>query len=96
MSKVYVIGIGFRPLDKRASGTVLSSDVVLVNDRLLEVFRNYAEYEGVKDRTIDRWARKGWLTVHRDHPTARPRFRPVDVMAMAHKAPERKLRRKLR
>jgi precorrin-6Y C5,15-methyltransferase (decarboxylating) len=52
VNKVYVIGIGCRPLDRRAVRAVLGSDVVLVNDRLLGVFRNYAEYEGVKDRII--------------------------------------------
>ena len=52
MNKVHVIGIGFRPLDTRAARAVLSSDVVLVNDRLLRVFENYAEYKDVKDRII--------------------------------------------
>lgn len=55
-----------------------------------------AELAGVKDRTVDRWARLGWLPVHREHPTARPRFLEADVSALRDKAPERKLRRKLR
>ena len=52
MNKIYVIGIGFRPLEKKASNRVLSADVVLANDRLLNVFRGYDEYGSVKDRII--------------------------------------------
>jgi len=52
VNKVQVIGIGFRPLDMRAGRSLLNSDVVLVNDRLLGVFKNYVEYEGVRDRII--------------------------------------------
>ncbi len=36
----------------RAGRALLNSDVVLVNDRLLDVFKNYAEYGEVKDRII--------------------------------------------
>jgi precorrin-6Y C5,15-methyltransferase (decarboxylating) len=49
---VSVIGIGFRPLDKKASEALLQSDVVLGNNRLLEVFEGYNEYKSVKDRII--------------------------------------------
>jgi precorrin-6Y C5,15-methyltransferase (decarboxylating) len=52
MNKVFVIGIGFRPLDKKASEALLQSDVVLTNDRLLEAFKEYAEYQTVKDRIL--------------------------------------------
>lgn len=52
MNKIYVIGIGFKPLEKKASHVVLSSDVVLANDRLLNVFKNYPEYESVQDRIL--------------------------------------------
>ncbi|MBI5665552.1 MAG: precorrin-6y C5,15-methyltransferase (decarboxylating) subunit CbiE [Nitrospirae bacterium] len=52
MNKVRIIGIGFRPLDTKAERALLNSDVVLVNDRLLGVFENYAEYGEVKDRII--------------------------------------------
>jgi precorrin-6Y C5,15-methyltransferase (decarboxylating) len=52
VSKVHVIGIGFRPLEKKAADIVLQSDDVLVNSRLLEVFKGYAEYEDVKDKII--------------------------------------------
>jgi precorrin-6Y C5,15-methyltransferase (decarboxylating) len=52
MNKINVIGIGFRPLDNRAKKCLLSSDDVLANSRLLDVFKNYDEYENVKDRII--------------------------------------------
>ena len=52
MNKIHVIGIGFRPLDKKAKDIVLKSDVVLANSRLLDVFKKYDEYENVKDRII--------------------------------------------
>ena len=52
MNKVYVIGIGFRPLEKKAANALLQSEVVLTNDRLLEAFKDYAEYTAVKDRIL--------------------------------------------
>ena len=52
MNKVNIIGIGFRPLDKNARKLLLNSEVVLSNGRLLEAFKNYDEYEEVKDKII--------------------------------------------
>ena len=52
MNKINLIGIGFRPLDKKAGETLKNSDVVLANNRLLDVFKNYAEYGQVKERII--------------------------------------------
>lgn len=52
MSKVYVIGIGFRPLGGKASYVVHKSDVVLANNRLIDVFKRYSEYESVKHKII--------------------------------------------
>ncbi len=52
MNKINVIGIGFRPLEKKAGDLVLQSDDVLVNSRLSDVFKGYAEYDKVKDRII--------------------------------------------
>jgi precorrin-6Y C5,15-methyltransferase (decarboxylating) len=52
MNKINVIGIGFRPLDKKASEILLASDVVLTNKGLLEAFKSYAEYDKVKDNII--------------------------------------------
>lgn len=53
MNKIHVIGIGFRPLEMKASRALLDSDVVLSNGRLLDVFKGYSEYEDVKGRIIE-------------------------------------------
>ncbi len=52
MNKINIIGIGFRPLDKKASKALLQSEVVLTNNRLLEAFKEYDEYESVKDKIV--------------------------------------------
>jgi precorrin-6Y C5,15-methyltransferase (decarboxylating) len=52
VNKIHIIGIGFRPLDRKAGETVLESEAVLTNNRLLEVFKNYEEYARVKDKII--------------------------------------------
>jgi precorrin-6Y C5,15-methyltransferase (decarboxylating) len=52
VNKIHVIGIGFRPLEKRAKDVVLQSEAVLANSRLLDVFKKYDEYESVKDKII--------------------------------------------
>lgn len=50
MARIFVIGIGYKPLDKRATGIIANSKVILASDRLLDVFARYEEYELVKDR----------------------------------------------
>jgi len=52
MAKIFVIGIGYRPLDKRAKEIVAGSKAIFVSDRLLEVFSRYDEYESSTDRLI--------------------------------------------
>jgi len=52
VNKIFVIGVGFRPLEKRAKDIVLQSEAVLANNRLLDVFKKYDEYDSVKDRII--------------------------------------------
>lgn len=52
MNKISVIGIGFRPLENCAKDIVLKSDAVLANNRLLDVFKKYDEYESMKDKII--------------------------------------------
>jgi precorrin-6Y C5,15-methyltransferase (decarboxylating) len=52
VNKVHVIGIGFRPLERKAADALFASDVVLANSRLLDVFRDYSEYDAVKDKVI--------------------------------------------
>ena len=50
MNRINIIGIGFRPLEKKAKEAVLKSDVVLVNERLLETFKDYDEYEAARGK----------------------------------------------
>ncbi|MFN3740742.1 MAG: precorrin-6y C5,15-methyltransferase (decarboxylating) subunit CbiE, partial [Thermodesulfovibrionales bacterium] len=50
MIKLYVIGIGYKPLDKRAREIILNAKVILASTRLSEVFKEYEEYEAVKDK----------------------------------------------
>lgn len=50
MNKFFIIGIGYRPLDEKASGIIRSSDVILTTERLFEVFKRYSEFNDVKDR----------------------------------------------
>jgi len=52
VNKINVIGIGFRPLEKKSGEALTASDVVLTNSRLLDVFKKYAEYADVKDRIV--------------------------------------------
>lgn len=48
--KVYLVGIGYRPLGARAHAVVRDAGILLASSRLLEVFTRYDEYEAVKDR----------------------------------------------
>ncbi len=49
-NKITVIGIGYKPFDKKTREIVLSSDVILASKRLLEVFQGYDEFEAVRDK----------------------------------------------
>ena len=53
MSKVYVIGIGYRPVDKGTRELILSSDFILASSRLLDVFKRYDEFESVREKIKD-------------------------------------------
>ena len=50
MNKIYIIGIGYKPLDKRAREIIAGSQIILASKRLFEVFKGYEEYEAVKDK----------------------------------------------
>jgi len=50
VNKIYIIGIGYKPLDKRAREIILNSEIILASKRLSEVFKEYEEYEAVKDK----------------------------------------------
>ncbi|MDP2158668.1 MAG: precorrin-6y C5,15-methyltransferase (decarboxylating) subunit CbiE, partial [Nitrospirota bacterium] len=49
-NKIYVIGIGYRPLDARSRELICSAGVVVTSKRLHEVFQRYAEFDSVKDK----------------------------------------------
>ena len=49
-NKLFLIGIGYRPLGTRAREIVREAEILLVSTRLLDVFKRYEEYEAVKDR----------------------------------------------
>jgi len=50
MSRLYVIGIGYKPFDKRAREAVLNAGVILASNRLFEIFKGYDEFEAIKDK----------------------------------------------
>jgi len=93
VSKIRIIGIGYRPLDRRAKDALLQSDVVLTNNRLLEVFKSYEEHDKVKDRikvidnvheTIDyikTEVQQGKSLQGKDGTSAMPRFRTISLLA---------------
>ena len=49
-NKLYVIGIGYKPLDTKARDIILGAGVILASTRLFEVFKGYDEFESVRDR----------------------------------------------
>jgi len=50
MFKIFVIGIGYKPLEEKAREIILKSGVILASNRLLDVFTRYEEYSAVKER----------------------------------------------
>jgi len=50
MTKIHIVGIGYRPLDQKASEVVYRSDIVLANNSLLAVFSKYKEYTDIKEK----------------------------------------------
>ncbi|HEX8949963.1 MAG TPA: precorrin-6y C5,15-methyltransferase (decarboxylating) subunit CbiE [Dissulfurispiraceae bacterium] len=49
-NKVYVIGIGYKPLDRKACEVISRADAILASRRLFEVFQEYGEFEAVKEK----------------------------------------------
>ena len=49
-NKIYIIGIGYKPLDKKAQDIISAAEIILASKRLFEVFKGYKEYEEVKDK----------------------------------------------
>lgn len=52
MTRIYVIGIGYKPLDKKEREIILKSPFILSSSRLFEVFRRYEEFEKIKERVL--------------------------------------------
>ncbi|MBI4679802.1 MAG: precorrin-6y C5,15-methyltransferase (decarboxylating) subunit CbiE [Nitrospirae bacterium] len=50
MTKIYAIGIGYKPLDKKAREIIFNSEIILASKRLFEVFKRYEEFNKVKDK----------------------------------------------
>jgi precorrin-6Y C5,15-methyltransferase (decarboxylating) len=50
MIKLYVIGIGYKPFDKRTREILFHSEIILASSRLSDVFKMYDEFETVKER----------------------------------------------
>jgi precorrin-6Y C5,15-methyltransferase (decarboxylating) len=50
VARIFVVGIGYRPLEKRVGKLLSDSKAIYASDRLLDVFTRYDEYEGVRDK----------------------------------------------
>lgn len=50
MSRLSVIGIGYRPLDQKAHQALMDARAIFTSQRLSLVFSRYDEYESVRDR----------------------------------------------
>jgi precorrin-6Y C5,15-methyltransferase (decarboxylating) len=48
--KLIVVGIGYKPLGKKASDALAGADIVLASRRLVEVFRKYEEFSAVEGK----------------------------------------------
>lgn len=77
MNKINIIGIGFRPLNKKASEILFASDVVLTNNSLRKVFEGYAEYQKVKDNIIVH----AWVHEMLDYISANYESKRISVLA---------------
>ena len=52
MTKIYVIGIGYKPFEERIREIILKSEIILASQRLFEVFKRYEEFVIVKDKVM--------------------------------------------
>lgn len=52
MTDIYVIGIGYKPLDQNERKALYKSEVILSSERLLEVFKRYREFKKVQERVL--------------------------------------------
>ncbi|WP_084222199.1 precorrin-6y C5,15-methyltransferase (decarboxylating) subunit CbiE [Thermodesulfobacterium hydrogeniphilum] len=52
MPKLYIIGIGFKPLEDRVKKLLLDVPYIIISTRLVEVFKNYEIYPLVKEKLV--------------------------------------------
>lgn len=52
MYDIYVIGIGYKPLDSQEREILYKSDIILSSERLLEVFKRYRDFKKVQKRVV--------------------------------------------
>ncbi len=50
MARIYVIGIGYRPLDRKALDALSRSTVILTSQRLFDVFQRYEQFDAVRKK----------------------------------------------
>ncbi len=50
ITKIHIIGIGYKPIDKRAGEIILNSIIILASSRLFAVFKGYEKFEEVKNK----------------------------------------------
>ena len=53
MNKLYIIGIGFKPLEEKTKNILLKCPFIVLSPRLHEVFKKYEIYEAVKEKIIE-------------------------------------------
>lgn len=52
MTKIYVMGIGYKSLDTRERKIIYNSEIILSSSRLFEVFKRYKEFGKVKEKVL--------------------------------------------
>lgn len=52
-NKVYIVGIGYKPLDMRAREVLMHADVIYTSRRLHDVFMRYPEYASVREKIVE-------------------------------------------
>lgn len=50
MTKIFVIGVGYKPFDRLEREIVLRAESILASQRLLDIFTRYEEFGTVRDR----------------------------------------------
>ncbi len=53
MNKLYIIGIGFKPLEEKVENILLKCPFIVLYPKLHEVFKKYEIYEAVKEKIIE-------------------------------------------